>query len=461
MQANPKRRKVVESTAGLTRTQRLALQLALEGSSLFITGKAGTGKSWTLLKIIEALREAGKRVMVTSTTGCAAVNVGGTTLYKAFGFPPKVVEEFARGGGREVRAKAHQRRKWSATDCIVIDEISMANWDLFEYTSQLGCSAADNAQQPFGGKQVILVGDFFQLNPVGKETKFAFETDPYRRLFLDNEAPGRTIVLETVFRQKDSPFLRAINRLRVGKVTDEDAKLFRSLDRALPSRGDLKPTILNPRVRGVDQHNASELARLSGREFKFEPTLTVPETVAAQNKKKRKCEADRKAILKNIQTAWVLKKGAQVMLTANLDLERGLCNGARGVVLGFKRDEEALGRRYHPVVRFDSVGSLLIREHTWSLKGSAESGEGGGTVRAIPLILAYAITIHKSQGQTIDYLDVDLRKLGTWREPGLVYTALSRARSAEGLRVRGFDAAMVVSNTAVRDFYASTPRCAA
>ena len=278
---------------------------------------------------------------------------------------------------------------------------------------------------------------------------------------MNRDAPGRTIVLETVFRQKDSPFLRAINRLRLGTVTEEDAKLFKSLDRALPDRGELKPTILNPRVRGVDQHNAKQLARLSGREFTFEPTITFPET---GNKRRKKGEADRKAILKCIQTARVLKKGAQVMLTANLDLERGLCNGARGVVLGFKRDEEeAFGKTYHPVVRFDSVGSLLIREHTWSLKGSAESGGGGGgvSVRAIPLILAYAITIHKSQGQTIDYLDVDLRTLGTWREPGLVYTALSRARSADGLRVRGFDAAMVVSNAAVRDFYARTPRCAA
>jgi len=409
----------------LTAEQARIVDVGLRGESLFLTGNAGTGKTTTMHRLILELRRRQRgegRVFVTASTGAAAVLVGGTTLHSFAGI--------GRGDGsaEQLAAKLSKpaRKRWRQCASLVIDEISMIDGALLDKIDAVARAARGNAR-PFGGVQVLACGDFAQLPPV-RVTRFAFEAESWRGAF-----GARQYCLSAVFRQRDAGFVSLLNELRVGRASPKTVQTLEATASNELKDGDIEPTKLYATNAQVDRLNASRLDALTG----------APETLRARDSG----QADRFA-----QCQWpeelVLKPQAQIMLLHNTDVVSGLCNGSRGVVVGFERD--AKSKRVTGVrCRFARGGVHVVeRESTSVYEGDAQIASRS----QFPLKLAWAVTIHKSQGQSIDLLEVDLR--GCF-EYGQAYTAVSRATSLDRLRVVNFDASGVKAHPTVLNFHAA------
>jgi ATP-dependent DNA helicase PIF1 len=444
--------------------QDAAVNVCANGKNVFITGPAGTGKSYTLKRIRHQL--VGLRVVVGAPTGISAVIIGGKTIYAAFKIHPKEL----------LTGKVRQNKIWLSVDVLIIDEISMISLPLWKYMDAQA-KLSRNINEPMGGVQLIVMGDFFQLPPVnkrGSDQTYVFESALWKNLDF------QVIELKTVHRQDGGEFIELLMRIRTGTHTKSDIQTLLAtklrvgddnVDTGIepPSPQGLQvdqpeennemdekhnedvlnnalkivPTTLFCRNINVDTKNARHLAQIQGdvetfdliAEFLPSPSCTL--TLKQQQTMKDKILKDSVCFGSSLN----LKVGAQVMLTANVSVDSGLCNGARGVVIGFT------GNRRWPVVKFLKIGKCVIRSFRW-VYDAGKSGEV--QVVAIPLRLAWAITIHKSQGQTIDLLDVDLRDCFA---PGQAYTALSRARSLGGLRVFGMNNRCVRVDPKVLAFY--------
>ncbi|KAH8045978.1 PIF1-like helicase [Aureococcus anophagefferens] len=329
----------------------------------------------------------------------------GTTLHSFAGI--------GRGDGsaEQLAAKLSKpaRKRWRQCASLVIDEISMIDGALLDKIDAVARAARGNAR-PFGGVQVLACGDFAQLPPV-RVTRFAFEAESWRGAF-----GARQYCLSAVFRQRDAGFVSLLNELRVGRASPKTVQTLEATASNELKDGDIEPTKLYATNAQVDRLNASRLDALTG----------APETLRARDSG----QADR-----FVQCQWpeelVLKPQAQIMLLHNTDVASGLCNGSRGVVVGFERD--AKSKRVTGVrCRFARGGVHVVeRESTSVYEGDAQIASRS----QFPLKLAWAVTIHKSQGQSIDLLEVDLR--GCF-EYGQAYTAVSRATSMDRLRVVNF-----------------------
>ncbi|KAH8073290.1 PIF1-like helicase [Aureococcus anophagefferens] len=414
----PPRGGVAPPRAGADRRRRAR-------ASAFLTGNAGTGKTTTMHRLILELRRRQRgegRVFVTASTGAAAVLVGGTTLHSFAGV--------GRGDGsaEQLAAKLSKpaRKRWRQCASLVIDEISMIDGALLDKIDAVARAARGNAR-PFGGVQVLACGDFAQLPPV-RVTRFAFEAESWRGAF-----GARQYCLSAVFRQRDAGFVSLLNELRVGRASPKTVRTLEATASNELKDGDIEPTKLYATNAQVDRLNASRLDALTG----------APETLRARDSG----QADR-----FVQCQWpeelVLKPRAQIMLLHNTDVVSGLCNGSRGVVVGFERD--AKSKRVTGVrCRFARGGVHVVeRESTSVYEGDAQIASRS----QFPLKLAWAVTIHKSQGQSIDLLEVDLR--GCF-EYGQAYTAVSRATSMDRLRVVNFDASGVKAHPTVLNFHAA------
>ncbi|CAN0078682.1 unnamed protein product, partial [Ectocarpus fasciculatus] len=463
-----------EILEGLCEEQRHVIDLVLKGKSVFFTGAAGTGKSFLLKKLHQALRQAdqGATTFMTGTTGKAAVGIGGCTIHSfaGIGLGKDSVEELV---ARVKRSRIAQKR-WAQCKVLVIDEISMMEADLFDKLNLVGQRVKGNGQ-PFGGIQLVLCGDFFQLPPVGigrGSTRFCFEARTW------DTSIDQSIVLKQVFRQKDPFFLNILHEMREGRVSSEAEQVLAdksgggggaASSPAPPSGGGggageggggppAEPSAVAPppppppsytrlfsRNEDVDRLNVEELQKLEGRAEFYEAEDSGDQTYLTQLQKH--CAAG--------QTI-ELKVGAKVLLLKNLDSSSQLVNGATGVVTEFV---EASGRRL-PMVEFDTIeggGKVVsvISEEEWTVS----LGDRSMARRVqLPLRLAWALSVHKSQGMTIAHVMVSTRGMF---EFGQAYVALSRATTLDGLHLVEFRKGVVKAHESVKKFYASLERRAA
>ncbi|KAM6149325.1 ATP-dependent DNA helicase PIF1 [Erethizon dorsatum] len=421
-----KRLSLPPSKPQLSEEQAAVLGLALKGQSIFFTGSAGTGKSYLLKRILGSLPPTG--TVATASTGVAACHIGGTTLHAFAGI----------GSGQAPLAQCVAlaqrpgvRQGWLSCQRLVIDEISMVEADLFDKLEAVA-RAVRQQEKPFGGIQLIICGDFLQLPPVTKgsqPSRFCFQAKSWRRCV------PVTLELTEVWRQADPAFVSLLQAVRLGRCSDEVTQQLRATADHKVEQDGIVATRLCTHQDDVALTNERRLQELPGKVHSFEALDSHPElarTLDAQ------CPVSR--LLQ-------LKLGAQVMLVKNLAVLRGLVNGARGVVVGFEAEGRGL-----PRVRFLCGVTEVIRADRWTVQAT------GGQVlsrQQLPLQLAWALSIHKSQGMSLDCVEISLGRVFA---SGQAYVALSRARSLQGLRVLDFDPLVVRCDARVLRFYATLRR---
>jgi ATP-dependent DNA helicase PIF1 len=426
-----------------------------------------------LREIISGLRKKflrePDRVAVTASTGLAACNIGGVTIHSFSGIG--LGKEPAEDLVKKIRRNAKAKQRWLRTKVLIVDEVSMVDGDLFDKLEQIARTIRNNGR-PFGGIQLVITGDFFQLPPVpesGKASKFAFDAGTW------NTSIEHTIGLHHVFRQKDPVFANMLNEMREGRMSIESIANFRKLDRPLPAaEGNIEATELFPTRMEVERANSLRMQQLHGDIFSFE----ARDGGTVTNKEQR----DR--LLQNCMVPEVvqLKKGAQVMLVKNMD--DTLVNGSLGKVIGFMTEQQFTFWKEHeedmlegtisedqmknemakttlgvstaqvfPLIRFTiadgTTRDLLCKREDWKVE--LPNGEVQASRSQIPLILAWALSIHKAQGQTLERVRVDL---GRVFEKGQAYVALSRATSMAGLQILRFDPRKIMAHEKVRSFWA-------
>ncbi|KAL8597856.1 hypothetical protein ACOMHN_061389 [Nucella lapillus] len=418
--------KIVVRPVMLNRDQNAVLAAVMRGQSVFFTGSAGTGKSFLLKRIIGALPP--QHTFATASTGVAACHIGGTTLHSFAGI----------GSGKselsqcmELASRRQVAQHWRKCRHLIIDEISMVDGDFFEKLEAVA-RAVKKTDEPFGGIQLIVCGDFLQLPPVSKNTqaRFCFQTDAWDRCI------GVTLELREVKRQSDAHFIKVLQEIRLGKCPPFVREVLLKTGGNVVERDGVLATQLCTHKDDVMRINTSKLAVLPGAEKTFIASDSEP--TYSENLDK----------LSPVTSCVPLKVGAQVLLCKNLEVSRGLVNGARGIVTRFDSVNEG-----YPVVKFVCGVEEVIKPIRWSFKIM------GGLVvtrKQVPLKLAWAISIHKSQGMTLDCVELKLEKVF---EDGQAYVALSRAKSLQGLRVVGFTPSCVRANSDVLRFYRRLSMC--
>ncbi|KAL5512888.1 PIF1 [Sanghuangporus vaninii] len=452
-------RKAAEKPAKifLSKEQMRILELVDKGHSVFYTGSAGTGKSVLLREIIKTLRKkyvtVPDAVAITASTGIAACNIGGVTIHSFAGIGLGI--ESAEELVKKIRKNKKAMARWLRTKVLIVDEVSMVDGDLFDKLSRIG-GMIRKRSKPFGEIQIIVTGDFFQLPPVmkGNDSKFAFEAQTW------NETIGEhTYNLTKVFRQKDEDFVDMLNEMRFGRLTSRSISKFKSLSREIHYEDGMAATELFPRREDVDRSNSGRMTRLTTEEHKY---VAVDGGTITDLKQREKMLANFMA-----PSVLTLKVDAQVMLIKNVD--ETLVNGSIGRVIRFMdpsqaRDEGVSGLgeekggekqpkkpksgQLWPVVEFRIPGGffkevMIVPE---SFKVELPNGEVQASRTQLPLILSWAMSIHKSQGQTLERVKVDLGKVF---EKGQAYVALSRATSLDGLQVLNFDVRKVMAHPKV------------
>jgi ATP-dependent DNA helicase PIF1 len=425
----------------LTDEQRKAYDLVEQGKSIFLTGPGGTGKSFLLKTMYEMIPDrTGKHVAVTALTGCAALLIGrfAKTLHSWAGIG--LGRESAAVLAATIRRSGKALRRWLGTDILIIDEVSMMTPELLEKLDAVAKVIRRNSS-PMGGIQVVFVGDFYQLPPVNKdkekETMFVFESPVWREIVKE------TVYLTKLLRQKDPAFHIILEEARKGALSKKSLEILESRTNQPWQQLSIKPTLLFTRRAEVDNINERNLKALGTdkRLFKAEIVFAPIEGTKGLTKD----SPDVKRVVEKMDRdgpymgELYLAVGAQVMLLTNMDFDTGLVNGSRGVVTGF----ESSGA---PLVQFMKGTPIPVPACSW------ESTEIEGLARKqIPLKLAYAITIHKAQGATLDCALIDI---GTSTfECGQAYVALSRVKNLESLYVWDVEPTAFRVHPKVLEFY--------
>ena len=382
---------------------------------VFITGKAGTGKS-TLLEYFRSITT--KNIVVLAPTGVAALNVNGETIHSFFRFGPDITPD------RVKKVSGYAGEIYRSIDAIVIDEISMVRADLMDCIDRFMRLNGPDRNAPFGGVQMIMIGDLYQLPPVVRSAEKQLFRKFYKsEYFFDakvfQEIDFEFVELEKVYRQKDPVFIEILNQIRSNTVTDETLELLNSrVGAELPGGSEYSVylTTTNAMAREINERN---LDMLKGRRYRF-----VAEVEG---------EFDEKSYPTDYEL--IVRKGAQVMMLNNDPYGRWV-NGTIGRVVRVRRDRES-GQRVIEV-EFTDGRIEEVLPFTWNLFHYYYDEEEGkiktetiGTFTQYPIKLAWAITIHKSQGKTFDQVVIDIGR-GTFAH-GQVYVALSRCRSLEGI----------------------------
>jgi len=387
--------------------QKTALDILKLGKNVFITGAAGTGKTHLLNEFVEYLREKDVKPTIVAPTGIAASHLGGQTIHSFFSLGIKeIVDDFFLD---QLKVKKFVREKFAKLDILIIDEISMVSPELFG-TMDLVLKTFKDPFLPFGGVQVILSGDFFQLPPISKkpkEKRFAWQSPIWKELEF------HTCYLQEKFRQNDDKLINILDDIRGGFISEQSRT---ALELTKNREFDYTPTRLYTHNFDVDRVNNLELAKLDG-----EPTVFEKES-----------KGSKRYVDKIFSTSLVieelsLKEGAVVIFIKN-NPAKGYVNGTTGVVKGFTKKSGL------PIVITSSGVSIIADYDDWSIV--SDTGVSLATVSQIPLRLAWAITIHKSQGMSLDSAEIDLTKTF---EVGQGYVALSRVKSIDGLKVLGFN----------------------
>ena len=461
----------------LSDEQALALKLIQEGKNVFLTGVAGTGKSLVLKKALAYIKKNYEfnEYVAVAPTGSTAVNLEGQTVHSFAGIGiPKVYTDFGK-----MKSNKRIKKRWQNLRVMVLDEVSMVSGEFFDSLSTV-VSDIRKDSRPFGGIQLIVCGDFLQLSPIaprkwevdqmvnGIREKEGLETPEEARdwLFLNRgfcfqseawrKSSFEVVELQHVFRQSNRNFVNILRDIRVGNVTPETVQYLReNCERPLPQNDfGVQPTILHSKNVNVAQENLVDLEKLSGDTVTFEALDEVErekgvgkwvEKDLARNTFFKSCTAEKYLRL---------KIGAQVMLVKNLGQNSMLTNGSRGTVVGFrkvKKKSDATnllqGVEKYPVVWFKNGLQLVITPQKFQ---SRIMGMGTCTRTAIPLKLAWAITTHKAQGLTLDYVIADVGQVFAEAQ---LYVALSRVSDETGLELRNFSVSRVRANPLALRFH--------
>lgn len=381
-------------------TQAEALTILKSGASVFLTGEPGAGKTFTVNKFTDWLRENRKRFAVTASTGIAASHIGGTTIHSWSGIKMKTkINENNIDNFDEFTV-----RRIQDTQVLIIDEVSMLDANFITMLDQIFRHYKDGSEA-FGGLQMVFVGDFFQLPPVsrGSRPRFAFESPEWHAAELT------VCYLTEQHRQSDPEFLDLLTAMRSGTVLSKHREML------APSFRENTPiTKLYTHNVDVDEENTRELAKIPGDYHSFEMTLTGHPVAA-----------DILAHQLITPRTLRLKEGARVMFTWN-DKLGAFVNGTMGKIMAFTHDGA-------PIVKTVDGSIIEPKRQEWRME---ENGSVRATATQYPLRLAWAVTVHKSQGMTLDEAVVDLSKCF---EYGQGYVAISRVRSLKGLHIIGIN----------------------
>lgn len=425
----------------LDEEQKLAFTIMNStNDNLFITGKAGTGKSFLLDVFVRGSR---KKTIKLAPTGIAALNIGGATLHSAFGYNNLERIELDNINMGTIKLKSEKVRILKEVDTIIIDEISMVRADTFDRIDKI-LRVLNKSAKPFGGKQMIVFGDLFQLPPIAKWQEHKYLTDYYGGIFFFNSnaySNGQFgfIELSTNHRQKDDhAFFDILNRMREGKTTSNDIKELNS--RYISDRSELRRILtLFPKKADAERVNKEELEKIQAKEYLYKARI-VYNAKSNQNP--------------NLDAAFPitdelrLKRGALVMMVAN-DSEKRWVNGTMGVVHSLTENSIHItidGTTFE-------VDKATFTEKEVIYKDGRMAYQDVLSVEQFPVVLAYAITIHKSQGMTYKKIACDITQCFA---PGQAYVALSRCSSIGGLHLlESIDSSMMKVDGSVMEFYLS------
>jgi ATP-dependent DNA helicase PIF1 len=395
-------------------TQDEALDVLKLGKNVFLTGAAGAGKTWLLNAYINHLRAHRVGIAVTASTGIAATHLNGRTVHSWSGIG--VRDALNDDDLEKLQRNKRVKRNYTGVKVLVIDEVSMLHPQQLDMVDLIARHMLDSSQA-FGGLQIVLCGDFFQLPPVSRNQaaakKFAYEADAWQT------GEFQICYLHEQHRQGEDPLLTILGDIRAGTAGEHTKVPLRTRYKRAPA-GSVRPTKLYARNINVDSINDRELTQLNGAEKYFRMESSGFGTLVEGLKKS--CLAPEELRLKT---------GAEVMFVKNA-VDGSYVNGTRGIVTGFDQEQG------WPVVRTFDNELITASPAEWQYE---EHGAIRATVTQVPLRLAWAITIHKSQGMTLDAAEIDL---GDAFEPGMGYVALSRLRSLDGLKL------MNLNETALR-----------
>lgn len=389
-------------------TQQKAIEIMLSGANVFLTGAPGAGKTFTLNQYIEQAKERDLKVAVSASTGIAASHINGVTLHSWSGLgieemlTPALIEKLMKNG--------RIRKRYKNAHTLIIDEVSMLHGHRLDMVNEMAKKFRGNTRA-FGGMQVIMVGDLFQLPPVTRGSSafdFVHKSQAWAEL-----GPKVAYITEQHRQEGHDPLLELLQAMRQNTVTESHRQLLR--DRAVKAPADV--TRLFTHNADVDTLNDRELAKLTKPAHHY--------AMESEGDPYKIQILERNVLAPKLLS---IKEDAEVMFVAN-NFQEGYVNGSRGTVTGFRDND--------PVVKLKDGRKIIVTEHEWAIKGENERGEEviEAAVRQLPLRLAWAVTVHKSQGMSLDAAEIDLSRAFT---PGMGYVALSRVRSLDGLYLAGF-----------------------
>ena len=390
-------------------TQADALDILKTGANVFLTGEPGAGKSHTIREYVKFLQSRGVAPAMTASTGIAATHISGMTIHSWSGLG--IRKFITRRECKELATNSTHGKRIRTASVLIIDEISMLDAAMLDSVDMV-CRVVRDSDLPFGGIQIVLVGDFFQLPPVTRHdeppARFAFAARSW------DDANLTVCYLSEQHRQEDPVFLDILAALRRGSLTEDHVETLHGR-RCMSDDRDI--TKLYSHNADVDRINTDRLRMLLAKEKTY--TMTTAGSPKLVEQMKRGCLSPEKL---------VLKIGARVMFTRNNPAE-GYVNGSIADVVDFDRESG------YPVVQMKTGRMVCVEPGMWSVDG--DSGAPLATLRQLPLRLAWAMTVHKSQGMSLDGAFIDL---GTAFAYGQGYVALSRVRSLTGLFLGGLNA---------------------
>ena len=444
--------------------QQLCFEKYINGENLFITGPGGSGKSFLIKNIVKHAETNKKNIKVCALTGCAAIllECKATTLhmFSGIGFANKKNEDIIY---ELFTTKKYKLKNWRNLEILIIDEVSMMSLKILLLLDLISKKFYKNAN-PFGGLQVIFTGDFYQLSPVcnslleKEEAMFCFEHELWNQLFPKENQ----IVLKTIFRQKDETLLKILKYIRKGQITPStrqalESRIFNTQELNLIKKDKIL-TILSPIKRDVEQINLKEYLKLDKSleehtyvldyidlHVKYDDDETEKKNLfTLLLKSNEQLKKDYDFLANNIlaEKCLKLKLGTHVMCIANINLsgELQIANGSQGIIVGFNNKKM-------PYVKFNAIEEpILLDYYIWKSEFNKRVG-----LMQLPLIYSWAITIHKSQGLTLENAIIDIGS--NIFADGQTYVALSRVKSLEGLYLTSFDYSKIKCNPLVKKFY--------
>ena len=417
----------------LDEKQQNVINHCKKGKNVFVTGPGGTGKSFLIKTLLKYFIDNGKKIAVCALTGVSAELLGcnaktihswsGTGILK--GKLEKIIDNIY---------KREKDKTWLSTDVLIVDEVSMMSKKLFEALDKIG-KLIRKINKPFGGIQLIFLGDFYQLPPVCKDHdmdkgKFCFESDIWKQAF------HKIIVLTKIYRQKDKIFSKILNSVRKGVISYED---FDILSKRINKKCDKDIPIIAPIKVFVNRVNKDRLDSLQGDILSYEFSYVQTEDYDCNTDPEIEKYA-KNSLKSDINQIIHLKIGAKVMCTCNLitEGEYQIVNGSQGIVTGLNGEL--------PIVSFNN-GLTQTMDYQLTMSDEVE----GLGIKQIPLMLSWAITIHKSQGITLDSAIIDIGS-GIFKD-GQSYVALSRVKCLEGLFLKDINSHKIRANKKVKEFY--------